>query len=547
MNTRSISEAIVKKWEPVLDGIKSEYMAKVTAQLLENQAKAFLLDNDSLNEEALTPGSTTVGKLGTFQKWAFPLIRRVMPDLIFNKIGATQPMDGPVSQVFYLGHSRAGSNNGTYASQTVYSQYKMTYMGLVASAIGSMGRSPEVVMTAGGDPVSAWFGPPFSAGTGLSGGPRAFDLSNVLVGSRGGVSTTMGGRIASFPDPQTTLGWTVSGGEQLRLSAIPELTFHIQQQAVVARTRKMRALWTIEASQDLKAYHNIDLERELTDLLSKEISLEIDRELIEDIRMIAYGFDANGANPLGGWYLQTLINGNPNSFGNIFGREPNNATVGSIPGAFNYDFSTGLAAESASVGGIGSNVYVYDFTYNATQFAPQHLGHRYSNLLALINFASNDIYKTTFRSPGTVLVTSPLVAAMLESAAKLEGGIERQDGPSNSDGKTIQYVGRFAGKYELIIDPMFPEDEILVCRNGSDAMDTGFVYCPYIPMQPIPTVVDPESFQPRKGILTRYGKLAITPQARHYRIIRLVGTGADFLTNNIFRNSAIQGTSTTLY
>jgi hypothetical protein len=66
-------------------------------------------------------------------------------------------------------------------------------------------------------------------------------------------------------------------------------------------------------------------------------------------------------------------------------------------------------------------------------------------------------------------------------------------------------------------------------------------------MQPIPTVVDPETFQPRKGILTRYGKLAITPQARHYRIIRLVGTGSDFLTNNIFRNGAINGTSTTLY
>ncbi len=101
------------------------------------------------------------------------------------------------------------------------------------------------------------------------------------------------------------MGWTVSGGERLTGTGIPELQFHIQQQAVVAGTRKMRALWTLEASQDLKAYHNLDLERELTDLLSKELSLEIDREILENLRMIAYGF--NGTDEFGNWKQSSWI------------------------------------------------------------------------------------------------------------------------------------------------------------------------------------------------------------------------------------------------
>ena len=158
MKTLEISDSVMKKWAPALDGIKDEYVARTTAQLMENQAKSFLSEREvfgSLNEEALTTGATTVGKLGTFQKWAFPLIRRIFPEMIFNKIGTTQPMDGPVSQVFYLGHSRAGNIGGTYGSQTVYSQYKMTYGGMTASAIGSIGRSPTDTFNNGADPISA--------------------------------------------------------------------------------------------------------------------------------------------------------------------------------------------------------------------------------------------------------------------------------------------------------------------------------------------------------------------------------------------------------
>ena len=183
------------------------------------------------------------------------------------------------------------------------------------------------------------------------------------------------------------------------------------------------------------------------------------------------------------------------------------------------------------------------FTSNSTTptQGAQHLGHIYSNVLALINFASTDIYRTTLRGPGNVLITSPIIASMLESAAKLEGGLQQADGPTNMGGDQIQYVGKFAGKYDLVVDPMFPEDEIIVGYKGSNAMDAGFFYCPYIPLQPLDTVVDPETFQPRKGILTRYGKVAVQPASRFYRVIRLIGTGSDFLTPEIFRQTGADG------
>jgi hypothetical protein len=295
------------------------------------------------------------------------------------------------------------------------------------------------------------------------------------------------------------------------------------------------------------------MESELTDLLSKEMNLEIDRELIEDIRMIAYGPGALGA--MGGWDLASLYQGGADSFpgigGNDSGASGNGGTF--VAGNYEYDFGSALAGEEGEVGGATtagisqrySNIYVMDLnrfaTAASTNFAPQTLGHLYSNVLALINFASTDIYRTTLRGPGNVLITSPVIASMLESAAKLEGGLPEKDGPTNMAGGQVQYVGKFAGKYDLIVDPMFPEDEIIVGYKGSNAMDAGFFYCPYIPLQPLDTVTDPETFQPRKGILTRYGKAAVQPASRFYRVIRLIGTGADYLTPEILRQNAVDG------
>lgn len=527
------SPELVQKWSKALDGIKSEYTARVTAQLLENQAKAVLAETQRVNEEIST-GTTTVGNIGVFQKFAFPLVRRVYPNLVFNYIGATQPMDAPVSQIFYLGNSRWSDT----MQQTVYSKFNLTYnangvtstspIGQYASGSTSTGLSYHDVTAAGG-----------------------FHLSSVLRSNMGSPSTTYGGKIASFPASATTLGWVVSAGERLDGTGIPEVQFHIEQQPVVALTRKMRALWTIEASQDLKAYHNLDLERELTELLSKELSLEIDRELIEDIRMIAYGFAGSTAS-VGGWNAYSLDPlANSNSFSRNIGKTSALTTataVESSPGAFRWGNSA-FDTDGNSLAGntqANKNIIVVDLAqFLGTNYAPQHVGHRYANMLAVLNYASQDIYKSTQRGPGTVIITSPLIASILESAAKLEGGLAEKDGPSNM-GNKIEYKGKFAGKYELIVDPLFPEDEIIIGYNGGSPMDSGFVYCPYIPLMPLPMVTDPGTFQPRKGIMTRYGKAAIQPASRFYRVIRLIGASSDYLSPGILSQTVYRNGNGTL-
>lgn len=532
---------LLKRWEPLLEGISDQNMAYQTARLMENQAKAFVAQK--LREEELTPGTTTVGKLGTYQKWAFPMIRRIYPELVFNKIGSTQAMDGPVSQIFYMGNSRAGGSNGVYNTQTMYSKFRITPLGLVAGSIGS-------VSGPGGTGASWGVGTASSLQYSQVSGTQGFDLSNVIASQYGSPSTTYGGKLASWPTSTTTLGWSVSAAERLRTSGIPEVTMHIQKQTVQARERKMRALWTLEAAQDLKAYHNLDMEAELTELLSKEMNLEIDRELIEDIRMIAYGFESVKGDNFGGWYLNSLFQGNADAFPQLGGLGPDGGTFGAGgSNKYTWDYHTDLANEETNGPNTsGSNVYVMDlarFSSPANSFAPQHLGHLYSNVLALINFASQDIYRTTLRGPGTTLITSPLIASLLESAAKLEGGLPREGSPTNQQGNSVAYVGKFMGKYDMIVDPLFPEDEIIVGYKGNGAMDAGFFYCPYIPIMSLETVTDPETFQPRKGILTRYGKVAIQPASRFYRVIRLIGAGTDFITREIFRNNKYFGQTIT--
>ena len=542
--------SLLKRWEPLLEGIGDDHIAYQTARLLENQAKEFT--KTRMDEEALSQNATTTGKIGTFQKWAFPLIRRMYPELMFNKIGATQAMDGPVSQIFYMGNSRHHDGN----TQVMYSKFNITPRNLTSSGIGSFTGTYAESNMAANNPWIQSNNPASGLTYDSVTGAASFDLSNVLGLHNGSPSTTMGGRLASFPSGTSILGYSVSAAERLRGQLIPEISMHIQKQTVQARERKMRAVWTLEAAQDLKAYHNLDMEAELTDLLSKEMNLEIDRELIEDIRMIAYGPGVLGADGTNGWYLQSLYQGGADNFTGIGGTGTGSAGNGGVfvAGNYEYDFSTDLNTEEGdgTVGGGGgidrkySNIYVMDlgrFVDSTTSFAPQHLGHMYSNVLALINFASTDIYRTTLRGPGNVIITSPVIASMLESAAKLEGGLPSDAGPTTNTATQITYKGKFAGKYDLVVDPMFPEDEIIIGYKGSSPMDAGFFYCPYIPLQPLDTVVDPETFQPRKGILTRYGKVAVQPASRFYRVIRLIGTGSDFITKEIFRNGYNSGTA----
>jgi hypothetical protein len=523
-------ETLVERWEPILEGIESDYTRRVTAQLLENQAQALMSSENSMISEDLSPGATTTGQLGTFAKFAMPLVRRVYPNLILNHIAAIQPMQGPVSQIFYVGNSRS---QGLSNNQTVYSKFNLTYRNLTAGAIDSASGIAGLAGLAGSVAASA-----------------GFDTSNLFgrnnsaaVGGAGAPSGTMGGQIAAFPNASAIYGFSLSAGERLTGTGIPEMTFHIEQEAVVSNTRKMRALWTLEATQDLKAYHNIDLEQELTNMLSKELSLEVDREGIEDIRMLGYGLSGT----VGGADLGVMDDDYINLTGPTGVKDADNTEL-FVPGQFTYDFNGASAnGKALGVNKLTSNVFVHDFA-NTTGLgmAPRHLGEVYANLLALINLVSQDIFASTHRGPGNWILTSPLVASMLESASKLEGGIAPADGPTNMSKTGIESRGKFMGRYDLYVDPLYPTDEILMGYKGDTAMESGYVHCPYIPIQNLPTIVDPETFQPRKGIMTRYGKALVQPAQRMYRVIRLVGADANFLLSPFGRNDGVQGQATQL-
>lgn len=523
MLNNELSQSLCEKWEPLLEGIADDSIRQTTAVLLENQAKSIL--TESARETGTLEEATTVGNLGTFQKFAFPLVRRVFPELIANRIVGVQPMQGPVSQIFYLGYNRAGdggTTGGASDSEVVYSKYRMVYGGRVASTQSNLESLDS------------------QAATGASFGPSGELAYSGLSGSTTLPSATVGGQIAAFPNRQYVgAQYFVSAGETLTGSGIPEVNFTIEQQAVTARTRKFRALWTLEASQDLRAYHNLDLERELTELLSKEVALEIDRELIESVRNIAYDFQNQGqfANGLGDYQDQA----GANSFAADGAPAGNAGQAGTgAPGAFDYSQPFGSPDGTTTVGGsnpgdgdamptrdYGSNVFFVDFGTTALGLAPRHVGEVYSNLLAVINFAAQDIYRTTLRGAGNYIVCSPFIAAMLSSAAKLEGGL-----PSESAGQlgaTVEYKGKWMGQYDVYVDPLYPEDEILMGYKGASPMDAGFVYAPYIPLQMLPTITDPETFQPRKGLITRYATAQINPASRFYRIIRIVGADSRYL------------------
>jgi len=529
MLNKEISNTLCEKWSPILEGVADQYTRETTAVLLENQARHILNEaqKDGMLSEA-TPGQapTSVGSIGTFQKFAFPLVRRVFPELIANKICGVQPMQGPVSQIFYLGYDRASEDR----RQTIYSKYNLTY-------------GQEAI----GDATTQWTGSSLDSMSQGADNYSALDTSNIKANQMTVPSATVGGQIAAFPVAGRTAGYDVSSGEVLGTvnspvssfdmssfdptphGTIPEINFHIEQQAITARTRKFRALWTLEAAQDLRAYHNLDLERELTDLLGKEVALEIDRELVEDMRAIAYDMS-------GGSFQRTMLD-LPNS-NSITGTGTNQTTFDPVD--FLYD-TVGLSG--APGGGqyqTNRNVYFVDFASTALNLSPLHVGQAYANLLAVLNFASQDIYKTTYRGAGNWIVTSPLVAAILNSASKLEGGV-RSGNWEGQLGANINYAGKLQGMFDVYVDPLYPDDEMMMGYKGSSPMDSGFVYSPYIPLQMLPTITDPETFQPRKGLLTRYGKAAVTPESRFFRIIRLIGADSNYMFRPGVRNRATQG------
>ena len=242
---------------------------------------------------------------------------------------------------------------------------------------------------------------------------------------------------------------------------IPEIDIKIESIAVTAQTRKLRARWSPELAQDLNAYHSLDAEVELTQILSEQIALEIDREILSDLLT-----EAKGAN----YYWSRM----PGKFVNK--KNGNEATK-----------SSSLAAGPT-------------FTGTVREW--------YETLVETIIDVANEIHRKTLRGSANFVVTSPDVATIFEASVlykpnySLDG--QGQVGQPFSLGATP--IGSLSNRFTVYKDPYFPRNKVLVGYKGGSYLETGYVYAPYVPLIVTPTIFAPEDFTPRKGVMTRYGK-----------------------------------------
>ena len=247
---------------------------------------------------------------------------------------------------------------------------------------------------------------------------------------------------------------------------IPEVNLELKSEPIVAKTRKLKAVWTPELAQDLNAYHSIDAEAELTALLSEYVSMEIDLEIMD-----------------------MLINAAPalttEAWSTVIGKDI-------IKGA---NDSNGFPTFTVNNDSTNRTAYV-----KSTWF--QTLGNK-------IQKVSNKIHQLTLRGGANFLVVGPDVATILES---IPGYVVDTDGDSAKFAMGVSRVGSFASRFQVYKNPYMQENTILMGFRGNNFLETGAVYSPYIPLVQTPLVYDPINFTPRRGVLTRYAKKVVRPE-----------------------------------
>ena len=492
----------------LLEGIDAKPQQHSMAVLLENQAKQLL-------DEATATG-TSAGS----EEWsgvALPLVRRIFGEIAAKEFVSVQPMNLPSGLIFYMdfkyGSNVAGinkgdslyGNSGTVGKDslspagnklgstqsptgglygagrygyTVNDQSATIASGSVTIAAASSASinwnatyvgvsglkdvSFTIPATADFNAVKAFF----ISGSGLAGGfyPEFTKLDGTTLhfiapsATANNVTLTFEAQPTAYNrgdfedrDPINN----PNGGTNLN---IPQVDLELKSEAIVAKTRKLKAVWTPELAQDLNAYHSIDAEAELTSMLSEYISLEIDLEILDMLK----------ANALTTEYWSLKI-----------GNEYNTAT-----GAFEID--SDVSAASA-------------YTRN-TWF--QTLGTK-------INKVSNKIHQLTMRGGANFLVASPDVCTILESIPAFTVSADK-DAKQFAAGVT--QVGSIANRYTVYKNPYMTENTILMGYKGNNFLETGAVYAPYVPLILTPLVYDPDNFTPRRGVMTRYAKKLVRPE-----------------------------------
>jgi hypothetical protein len=265
--------------------------------------------------------------------------------------------------------------------------------------------------------------------------------------------------------PGSVLG-TVTWGLENE-SNIPEIDIKVDSVAVTAVTKKLKAKWTPELGQDLNAYHNLDAEVELTSILSEQIALEIDREILQDL------------------------------------------VKGSTAGTYYWARSPGMFLNRTTGVEVGASSAAPDFTGTVSEW--------YETLVETINDVSAAIHRKTLRGGANFIVVSPEVANILEFTSGFRASVTLEDAKG-----TVGAVksGSISKKWDVYVDPYFPRNLVLVGRKGGSFLESGYVYAPYVPLQVTPTIFGVDDFVPRKGVMTRYAKQMVRPDMYGLVIVR---------------------------
>jgi hypothetical protein len=413
-------QSLVEKWSPVLNeesagSITDRHKRNVTAAILENQEAAMIAEgNQSSFLTEAAPANNTAGT-ANWNPVLISLVRRAMPNLMAYDVCGVQPMSGPTGLIFAMKTQYRGMNSANYN-------------GVV-------------------DPTEALFNEAQSQFTSAAGATQATAPSGLdtLGGTLAAPVAITDALRAGRPDFGT--GNTTAEGEALgdaAANSIPEMGFTIEKTTVTARTRALKAEYTIELAQDLKAIHGLDAEAELANILSTEVLAEINREVVRTIN------------------------------------------------------------NQAKTGGLTNTKRgVYDLKTDADG---RWQVEKYKALMLAIEFEANIIAKETRRGKGNVVICSSDVASALASVGMLDYTPAIANSLQVDDtGNT--FAGVMNGRTKVYIDPYATVDYVTVGFKGTNPYDAGVFYCPYVPLQMVRAVGE-QDFQPRIGFKTRYGMVS---------------------------------------
>lgn len=487
------SRGLAKKWEQtgLLEGMKNENERGSMAVLLENQARQLVTENTK------TGGSNAEQWSGV----ALPLVRKVFGEISAKEFVSVQPMNLPSGLVFYMdfqygtgvkpftiGDSLFGVTSGSDAipRNGLYGQgrYGYTFNNTTASftpaasasatsastgfetsvsIIGLFEYSGAVSALTNADLTAVKSFIPLTGSVAISGWLPGYTRLSAdqtviyFVASADQAITSV--QFSKQPTDSTRGDFEDTIGSSIPPTGvdlnIPEINLQLRSEPIVAKTRKLKAVWTPELAQDLNAYHSIDAEAELTAMLSEYISLEIDLEILDML--------LNAAQTTGYW----------------------SAKIGQVWNGTGFVADTNISGQAWTT-----------MTWNQT------LG----NVLQLV---SNKIHQLTMRGGANWLVVSPTVATILET---IPGFSAKTDGDKANFAMGVSRVGEFQSRFQVYKNPYLTNNVILTGFRGSNFLETGAVYAPYIPLIMTPLVYDPQNFTPRRGVLTRYAKKMVRPE-----------------------------------